>query len=229
MKIYTLLELKDKLKDDLDLHDETFIRDPELTAYLNEAIDSAEAEIMGLYEDYFLTKANLSLVSGTDSYDMPADMYANKIRGIIYANGSTIFPIKRVRFMDKFEKIADLTQYPPTTEYVYYFNNSAVDGRQIVLIPPARETNATYVTVWYIRNATRLEVDADECDIPEFYSYVLQFAKVRCYEKEGHPNAPLALQMLEGLKRQMVETLSDMIPDGDDTVEMDLSHYMEMA
>ena len=67
-EFFTLGQIRTKLKQDLDLEQEQFVTASELTGYINEAIDDAEAIIHGLYRDYFLTQENLSLVNGTKEY-----------------------------------------------------------------------------------------------------------------------------------------------------------------
>lgn len=226
---WTWKEIKDKVRRDLDLIEETFISSDEMLGYANEAIDEAEAEIHAIYEDYFLTSSAVSLVSGTSEYSLPSDIYAHKIRGIVYTSGDIIFQVPRIRDWNKFLKMAHETQYPDTTRYCYIIKNaSAASGPKIVLFPQARETSSTVMTVWYLRNANHLVDDDSICDIPEFVNFVIQFIKARCYEKEGHPNGDMAIGVLERQRKLMVETLTEMVPDGDSTIEMDLTSYEEM-
>lgn len=226
---WTWAQIKAKVEMDLDLQDEGFIQQDELLGYANEAIDEAEAEIHTIYEDYFLTSTPLALVTDEDEYALPSDIYAHKIRAIIYKSGDTIFPIVRIKDWNKFMKMAYETTYPATVTYKYIIKNaSAAAGPKIVLFPPARETTSSLATIWYLRNANRLTGDSSVCDIPEFVNFVIQFIKVRCYEKEGHPNLQFAVGALQKQRELMIETLSDMVPDGDNSIEMDLTMYEEM-
>ena len=56
----------------------------------------------------------------------------------------------------------------------------------------------------------------------------MQHAKVRCYEKEGHPNLGKAMQDLEKERTLLQGILASMIPDANNVIEMDLSSYEEM-
>lgn len=224
----TWAQIKTAVEEQSDLQDEDFIQPTELMEYANEAIDYCESEILTIYEDYFLTKASLALVSGTSDYNLPSDCYAAKIRSIIYRNGSTVFPIKRIKDWNKFETIAFEQTYPAINFYKYIITNPDTDGYVLTLYPAAQETSASNVTIWYIRNANRLTDDDSICDIPEFYSYIKQYIRVKCYEKEGHPNYESALGVLEAMKKQMVDTLSEMIPDGDNELPKDFSVYNDM-
>ncbi len=227
----TLAEIKTKIKNDLDLNDEQFITANELLGYINEAIDDVEADIHTIYEDYFLTSANIALVSGTSDYALPSNIYASKIRGVVYSNGSRIYPIRKMRSSTQFEEMAYINQYISGTEELQYklVNASAATGVRMRFFPTPTETNSTAVTIWYIRNANTLSADSDACDVPEFINYVYQFVKVRCYEKEIHPNLPQAIIERDRLKNLMQETLRDMIPDNDSQIEYDLTLYEDMS
>lgn len=229
MRYPTYGELKERVEKELEIQDETFVSPTELLSYFNQAIDDAEQTIHTLYEDYFLTSENLALVIGQSEYDLPEDIYANKIRSVIYTKGTTSYEIERIRDMRKFKEIAIEQISPSTDGYRYILKNpSGADGIKLVLYPASRETDSAAVTVWYLRNATRAETDSSVCDIPEFSSYVVQFVKVMVMTKEMHPGLPLAIQTLEYFRKQMVETLSEMVPDGANKIEMDLSLYEEM-
>jgi hypothetical protein len=229
MEYKTYLQMKTKVKKDLDLEDETFISDAEMLGYFNEAIDEAESDILGLAEDYFLTKDTIDLVSGTAEYDLPTDIYANKIRGLIYSKDNLVYKIQRVRELDKFEEIGLILDNPNMdATFQFLVTNPAGDTPKIVFYPTPPSNAAGAITIWYIRNATRLTGDTDECDIPEFTRFVEQFVKVKCYEKEGHPNLQLAMASLERYRAQMVPTLREMVPDNDNEVEQNYDPYTEM-
>lgn len=222
--------IKEKIERDLDLEDEEFISDDEMLGYINEAIDEAEAEIHDLYEDYFLTKANIALVSGTEEYAVPADIYAMKIRRIIYKSGSTVYSIDRIKDWKKFEEYALESVNQSSTRYMYFPINSVAGAPKLLFSPPSKEDSATNVTIWYLRNANNLATFADTCDIPEFVNFVMQYVKVRCYEKEvGHPSLQKAMLDLEQQRSQMQSTLAAMVPDANNEIEADLRIYEEMS
>jgi hypothetical protein len=214
----TYAELKSALQKELDLEDETFITAQEFLNYFNEGVDVVEASIHTIYEDYFLTKGNLSLVNGTADYGLPSDIYAQKIRGMYYDDGSKKYDIKRVR------KITDVKFVEQTDYYQYIITNTSASGLKITLYPTPAETNS-YVTLWYIRNAKRFSADADVCDIPEFTHVIVQYVRWKCMSKEGHPDTPQALNDLERMKQEMVETLTARVPDEDYEITQDMSFY----
>jgi hypothetical protein len=227
-KYWTLAELTTKIERDLDLEGEIFIQPEELTGYINEAIDEAESEVHGLYEDYFLTKAAITLVSGTSEYSLPSSIYAHKIRRVTYRNGTKTYPVQRVRDWRKFERYEWQKVYGAQSEaeYQYFLLNSTAGAPTILFIPEVSESGA-YITVWFLRQANFLVADADKMDIPEAANFVMQHAKVRCYEKEGHPNLPKAMADLERERALLQGILASMIPDADNEIEADTSFYEE--
>lgn len=172
-KVWTFSEMNTKIRSDIDMleedPDEQFIKKAEMIGYLNEGIDEAEAEIQKLNEDYFLTYDYVPLVEGEDTYDLPSNIYAQKIRRCIYKNGTTIYTMKRFRDLHKFEQIAFSEEYSDSEEYAYYLVNTSPDNVQMVISPPARETAVvpplTPVSAplkrWYIRNANRIPYEGE--------------------------------------------------------------------
>lgn len=219
---------------------DNFVSNDEMAGYANEAIDVAEAEIISIKEDYFVTSSGLTLVQGTSDYDLPSNIYAQKIKEIVYANGPKIYEILPLRAPRKFLEKA-LLDYNPSGESEYnYILKSVTAGAQdkIVLVPTAQESGA-YVTIWYHRNANRIGmVNSGELitrsaqlatviDIPEFYLYLVEHMKVRCKEKEVGATLPVLRENLKIFKDEMVETLTERMPDNNNTVPPDLTIYEE--
>ena len=228
---FTLAQLKTKIQQETASEDHLFIKDDELISYINSGIRSAEAEIhrLGQQDEYFLAKLSLALVTSQEAYSLPSDIYANKIRSVVYGNGSLVYEIRRIRGIHKFVKYKDVLTLSTSTEYYKYLllNNQAT-GIQLLLSPPSYETSSSNVTIWYIRNAYQLTSDSDICDIPEFTDYVVQYCKKKIYEKEvGHPNYPDSVRELAELRTSMIQTLTDMVDDGDNLLEQDMSFYEE--
>lgn len=232
MRYWTLAEMVAKVEADLGIEDEDFVAPAELVTYFNEGIDQAEAEIHTLYEGYFLSRDTMSLVSGTEAYDFPATIYGMKFVKIMYRNGGEVYEIRPVpehQAVDIYEtnQAAGLTGGP----YEYLIDNSTAGDPQIIITPTPNESGA-YVKRWFLRNANRLSADADVCDIPEFVSFVLQFAKMRCYEKEGHPLLAKAINDLEhpetGERKRMRDTLAQKQANANNLVPGDFSLYKDM-
>lgn len=208
-----------------------------MAGLFNEAIDDAEAEILKLNEDYFLASTTLAMVSGASDISLPSDIYAQKIRSIIYQNGPLIYPLRRIRDPDKFAAKAEMDYFATGSNEYNYFLKNATAGAQakIVLSPVAQETSSN-LTLWYIRNANRIPMQSEDSvsravqlatviDIPEWADYLVQFVKCRCYEKEMDQRLPAAVAALQDRKLMMINTLANRVPDNDDTVPLDMTFY----
>jgi hypothetical protein len=146
MKYWTYGEIKAKVQKDLGIEDEDFISEQQLLSTCNEAIEEVEKEIHTLYEDYFLTDKIIRLEDGKAYYNLPSDIFANKIRGIIYNDGNTIFPIRKFKEKDKFLKIEELDRLDSDV-YRYLIINRNISGiptNRLRLVPRSKETFPAY-------------------------------------------------------------------------------------
>jgi len=233
-------QVRSRVVSELDLTNETFISADEMVGFCNEALSEAEAEIHTTNEDYFLKKAWLpNLVTSQQLYALPTDIYANKIRQILYINGAIIYPMRKIKRSETQFYDAAVTDYFGAAQYYRYryliLNNSAAAGMQLELHPPAVESGQL-LQIWYLRSVGFIPLvsagsqgasDATLVDIPEFYNFVIHYMKCKCLEKEGDPRLETALMALEHQRKMMVDTLTQMIVDDDDTVVPDFSHYWE--
>lgn len=245
MKLFTLEEFENQVRKETDCQDSSnFVGTDEFVEMLNEGIDVAEGEIMKVNEDYFLNSSSISLISGTSDYDLPSDIFGQKIRSLIYANGTKIYPIKRIKDPEMFYKKKEIDTYGTSESEYCYILKAATAGAQckIVLSPTPQETGA-FVTAWYLRNAHRIPIVGETVnavvttrsiqlakviDLPECAFFLKQFMKVKIFEKEMDPRLPGAIAVLESYKQKMVETLTDRTPDNDNLVPADLDFYFDM-
>lgn len=234
MQAFTYGDLLDQVSDELDLDEESFIQSDEYVNYFNDGIDAAEALIHTIYEDYFLNSSTLTLVQGTEEYSLPSDIYANKIRGVVYRSGSVVYEIFPFKNLKKFLAIEELRAFGSAEEYRYYIRTaSGTAGYKIVFLPAARESGSV-IQIYYLRNATRIPLvsagslaasRAAVIDIPEFTSFVRQFVKVQIMSKEKAPGYEDEVAKLDAYKTLMTDTLSTMIPDDNNLMSQDVSFY----
>ncbi len=229
MQYSTLTQIKTRLNNECDLFDEGFIeQDTELLGYINSAIDDAEASIHSLYEDYFLNRATITLVSGTATYSAPSDIFANKIRALQY--NSTVagngYPIRKIKRLSEVLYYANTSA--STSVYKYLITNDVTAGIKINFFPTPNESGPL-IDTWYIRNAKTLSNGSDSCDIPEFINFIYAHVKYHVARKEKM-QIDLATAKEEYLdqKALMEKTLTDMIPSDDGTeIEKDFSFYKD--
>ncbi len=220
MRSWTWSEIKNKVEADLDLFDEDFVTPSEMLGYANAAIDEAEAEILTIYEDYLLASENITITAGTKEYDLPTTIHAHKIRIILYDDGQTKYPLKRIK------KLSDLLDIESTDDYRYFItNNSTASGAKIRIEPAPRSSSTTTFTVFFIRDANRLVDDSDVMDLPEASGFVIQYIKDKCIDKEAGTQNGQTSPLLEKERKILVDRLTEIIPDEDNEMLADLTHY----
>lgn len=213
---------------DLDLEGESFIQPAEMLGYANEAIDEVERQIHVLYEDYFLTRAVITLVPGQELYDIPSNIYALKIRNIIYRNGNQVWKLDRLTNSQKLAYYEEQTANSTgTQQYGFFIINSIVGQPQILLTPTPTEAGS-FLQIWYIRNANEMIDDTSICDIPESVNYVMSYIKMKCMEKDLHPNLEKAIMDVEKQKADTLLILDRMYSDNETKIEADYSLYQDM-
>lgn len=231
MAFKTLVQLKSKIERDLDLEAEEFIQPEEMVEYINDAIAMAEAQIvkLGLRDKYFLTRAKVSIVEGQEDYDLPVNIYANKIVKIIYENGATLYTMKPIDAKEMFEDIQFLNKYVTTEFYRYLIRHDTPGVEKLQIVPKGRLSVVDAMTIWFYRDSNKLEDDADICDLPEIcYQFIYQSVRTRVYEKEKGQAWQVAKEDLAVINNLMIDTLTQQIVDADLTeVEKDMDIYGE--
>ena len=137
--IVSLSELRLLARQRADMENSQFISDDEWRRMINRSY----AELYDLVvtsansEDYFLKSDTISLVNGTDSYDLPADFY--KMRGVDINSGGSSTPLRRYNFSQR--NVGSL--YAIASDMRYH-----VQGSKIIFNPTPSTTDT--VTLWYI-------------------------------------------------------------------------------
>ena len=226
----TLKELRDEVKSDLDLEDSTFgedvtISDADINRWINLGIKKAERIIMGLYEDYFLSFTSIAITTATNKYDYPVDIYGNKIRKVIFDNGSTsnVHEVKRIKNISEATQIDLITTDVSDPQLRWYPVNTLSSGRKIQIFPKYSRNGS--LSVWYIRNAKQLTSDSHVTDIDEFSEYIVTYAKMKAAIKDNDPRAKDLQEELAELEIDMQATLSSMVPDENDEIQIDTDFY----
>jgi hypothetical protein len=167
---------------------------------------------------------------GQELLTIPTDIYANKIKNLVYSDGSLVYPVRRLKGPNTFEEIADQQRATNVSDYYRYLlvNSSPGPQTRMLLVPRSREVSASNFRLWYLRQANRMVDDTSICDIPDFVHFIINRTCYQIWAKEGHPNAEAAKMKLEESRKLMTETLNEMIPDGDSEIVMDLSIYRDM-
>lgn len=231
MAFKTKLQVVQKIERDMDLEEEEFIQPEEMTEYINDAITIVESHMntMGLRDQYFLTRTTLDLVVNTADYALPTNLYADKIKEVVYSNGATIYRILPMTMDRSAEEIEHLNRFSSTEYYQYRIRRDTSSSNAFQLIPKSRETATGVVIIEYFRDLERVSDDADLVEVPSIaLQYIYQYVKVKVYEKESHSNYPSAALELSKLEELMLSTLQEQLADNENNkVELDKSLYDE--
>lgn len=223
--------LRDEVLRETDTEAEDFIQTQEVRDYFNDGVREALAHIqkLGLEDDYFQKAVLMDLTVGQTQLIPPPDIYAAKIRGILYSTPALVYPIHRLKGPNKFEEMQKLLQYPSSNVFYQYDleNSDPTLGFRIKLYPVSYENTPNAIVVNYIRNVTTIVADTDLVDIPEFYSFIKAFVKAKIFAKENSERAVSANAEYQAEKLLMMETLSEMTPDYDNKIISDMTPYID--
>lgn len=219
-----------KVQVDLDMQDESFVTSSEFLNYFNDSKREATQDMMTLFEDYFLTKTNIALITGQSLYSLPSDIYGQKIRQIIYQNADLIYEIKRLKSSSPFLDRHIIRFTDPTDFYRYTIYNDPTSGFQIELSPAAKETSSTNVTLYYLRTPSAIVNTTDyvDADMPGALNFIYVLVKGKIKQKENMGTMPAdARAEIEMQRKLFVETMSSRIPDDDNEVVKEMRVYWE--
>jgi len=220
MKVWTWGEMREKIQEDLNLKDEAFITPSELLGYANDAVTDAESLVIPIYDKYFESEVNLELIDGQVVYDLPVDIYANKITHVQYNNGAHKYQIRRIRNLEEIAHVC------PNDDYRYRIVNKTADGIKIYLYPASKENSTGNVTIYFLREAQEIIDDTSIVDIPEGNQYIIQHIKDACANKEmGTMYSAPPSPALERKEKNFISAISDMVPDEDNKIRPDFSFY----
>ncbi len=228
-KFWTWTQTWALLVEQLDLENEDIVDEDEMMGYANEAIDHCEGVINGLHEEYFLSRSTLTIVAGTESYDIPPTMWGHKIRSLVYYNGTDVYEVRRIPTMQKFIEYRMSRANSETADGVameyFVVNNTAGDPQ--ILFTPAPTGGS--VEVWHLRQANRVTTGADVIDLPECFQYIVDYCHERTWFKEaaGGPRHQMAVARLGKTEEAMILKLKPAIVDGHEELEGDMSAYEE--
>jgi hypothetical protein len=213
--------IKTEIEAENDLTEEVFVDAAELLYYANSALEDIEKEIHTLNDKYFAANTPLVLVSGTATYSLPTDIYATKITGIIYDDGSTKYEIKPLVDLNKIPLVS------ATSRYQYRIINNVATGLQIKLYPTAYENSSANVTIYYRRKIKKFTDTTTTLDVPEGKEFLKQFVTDKAVNKERMTPDALESAALQRKRKQLLDSLENQIDDNNNDIGVDTSYYEE--
>lgn len=146
MQYKTFAEIKALIQRKGDLQDELFVQPQEFQDYIRAAINYCQAEIhkFNCEDTYFEATTPMNLVAGKSDYPLPSDIYANKIRRIVYKRNTDYYEMRRMTKHDRYIDAALTNQYAQSIVYRYMIiNNDPRVGPLLRFFPTIRAENVS--------------------------------------------------------------------------------------
>lgn len=196
MATLTLAQLRTQVRQRADMVNSQFISDSELTSFVNTSIaELYDLLVQKFGNTYFLSTANISLVSGTDTYNLPTDFY--KLIGVdlVLSNGEAS-TMKRFEFNERNQYTTALYRGNFGVAYLRYH----VQGNTIRFMPIPDSSDT--VKVWYAPLPVYLVADGDVFNgYSGWEEYPIVDAAIKCLEKEESSTTALMNRKAYLIKR----------------------------
>jgi hypothetical protein len=224
MEFLTWGDIKSEVQKDHNIEGDPEYDEQELINMCNRAINRVEARIIGLQQDYFLTKAPvINVPAGDLEVAIPSDIYANKIRRVFWKTAS--YNKKRLyratNIDDMEQEYANTGSYEEFKKLRYMILNDGTAGRRIVL---SYSRDASEITIYYTRNANRFTLaggDSQICDIPEYADGVIAYMKYLVEMKDKSPTVGATKQDYIDIMKELTDGLAQAVNDEDMMIEPD--------
>lgn len=149
--------IRDRIRDDGEYR-APYISDAMVNAFINGGIRILHAKLVRLVPERFKTTTDISIVSGTSTYSLPADFM--RATGVFLADSSA--PSGYVRVPRYMARDKHLSQYIAGDKYAgqYEIRGGTGNVRRIEVYPPP-----TYSATWQVEYAQKAtELTADDTD-----------------------------------------------------------------
>jgi len=118
-RLVTVQQIIDRARIHADQRGSGFIRDSECLSLMNEVYPELYDELVGSYENYFMTTAEVTLTPGTSFYNVPADFY--KLIGLDFkVNNDTYVTLYNFNEIERNNSFASSSAIPSGVVRVRY-------------------------------------------------------------------------------------------------------------
>jgi hypothetical protein len=218
----TLLELRTRARQRADQVGSTFCTDSELNTWANLGLAELYDQVVGAFEDYFITTTTLTVSSG-NTVALPSDFY--KLRGLDFSNGNGSYQtLREFGFTERNSTQAG-------SSFLYNFTRDRkyrILGDNLMLLPETFAIGS--YRLFYVPAVTVLTLDASE--VPASLSkfgwdeYIVLYMAERMLSKEESPITDVSrergeiagriLQMAANRQVDQAETVQDVRRASDD-------------
>lgn len=216
----TWAEIKAEIEAEYDLTEETFVDATELLQYANSGIEDVEKEIHTINDNYFHSESSISFVNGVSDYSLPSDIFANKITGWVFDDGSKSYMIKELKDLSKIPDIQ-------TTDYYQYRIINTTAGGTKIRVYPTPSTTETNNTIFYRRRIVLFVDDSSVLDVPEAKEFLKQYVIDKAANKERMTPDAQESPALMKKRKSLLDSLAKMIDDDNTEVYINTDYYEE--
>lgn len=152
-----LSELMTRAREHADQEDSTFVTDTTLKRWLNKSLDALYGKVLTLWEDYYLTREDISLAG--ESYELPADFF--KLVNIkVRASSGKFVKLTKCTAAEEDEYLAATGLSPEEVRY-------RVEGERTLRLFPGYGSSTVDGKLAYIPLRTQLVEDEDTVNLPQ--------------------------------------------------------------
>jgi len=208
MASITLLQLKTESRQRADMENSQFVKDSELTSYINNSISELHDMLIQAYEaDYYVKDVTFQTTSNQESYELSTVLPDNdfyKLRGIdAKLNNSEWFTLQPFTFNERNRR-----QNFGAWRYLGISNVRYRLVGSTIRFTPTPDDNID-VRIWYIPEAQVLSLDTDVLkDLNNFSEYIIVDAAIKMAQKEESDTTVLERQKAL-LKRRIEEAANN--------------------
>lgn len=178
---WTLAQLRTKVQQRGSFENSVDITATILNEFINEAIAELWDIMVQRWEDYYVTRSNLSVSAAQDGITLPTDMYKLRKLEIVDSSSPTGYRRLRPHDLDASHVFATVAG----KAYRYRLENAKL---YLAPIPAVAET----LRLFYIPCATILSADGDTLDgVNGYEGLVVQLALKRCYDRQDMPTTSI--------------------------------------
>jgi len=197
--VTTLAELRVKAIHDADMTSSGFAVADRVDEDINLELGELYDLVVMAYEDDFVTTANVSVVTGTESYSLPSDFY--KSRKVFWKTSDRRYRLRRFMLSDLESRIGDYTALGSSGRNLYY----RVLGDKIYFSPKPIESGT--VELFYLPEMTKLVADSDPISfsipVSSWEDAVIAGAAARLLIREDSDPTPLLSRKASVIQRIM--------------------------
>lgn len=202
MASFTLAELKARARVHADQEDSLFVSEAQLTGFLNKSLDALYDKVVGVWEDYFLTRTTATFTS--TSYTLPVDFY--KLVGLRVQGSNGRWQKLKKLIPEEEDAYLNTTNVDP--ELVRY----RLESRRTLSLFPGFGTASVAARLSYIplRPALVLDTDVEEWDA-SWEEWAVLDAAIKCMGKAEQDTTSL-----EKLRAAEEARIKDLAPSRDE-------------